>query len=278
MGDSKKKKNTKNKSKQKSQKVMPAINYPRIILGLDVSTACVGVSIVADDGVSEHPQILKLTHVAPKLSGSIKGIERLLKSKDIFEKEFLENIRNYEITDVVIEEPLMTSNNAVTAATLIRFNGMIAEAVYRVLGIVPVFISSYDARTFSFPELVSLRKYDKIGKIYPENHVLSDIKNGHVVLFGSYPFDIDKKKVMMDMVNSIYPQINWVKNEKGEILKENYDACDSLVCALAFINVNHHGVAKVGIIDSEKTSENGKTLIKYKTKIWDKVFEKELRL
>lgn len=266
------------RSKQKKQKSMPAIRYPRIILGLDVSTACVGVSVVVDDGISERPQILKLTHVAPKLPGNIKGIERLLKSKDIFEKEFLETIKNYAITDVVIEEPLMTSNNAVTAATLIRFNGMIAEAVYRVLGIIPVFISSYDARTFSFPELVSLRKYDKIGKTYPESHVLSDIKNGHVVLFGSYPFDIDKKKVMMDMVDSIYPQINWVKNEKGEILKENYDACDSLVCALAFVNVNHYGVAKVGIIDSEKTSENGKTLIKYKTKIWNKIFEKEVRL
>lgn len=266
------------KRKIKKKDKTPEITYPRVILGMDVSTACIGVSIVIDDGISERPQIVKLTHIAPKVSGKIKGLERLLKCKDIFENDFLSTITGYGITDVVIEEPLMTSNNAYTATTLIRFNGMIAEAAYRILGVVPVFISSYDARTFSFPELVSLRKFDKNGNAYPKKHIMSDIKKGHIVLFGSYPFDIDKKQVMMDMVNGIYPGIEWIRNDKGELIKENYDACDSLICSLAFVNVNRHGVSKVEIADDDYTDENDRFVVKYKTKIWNKVYDKEIIL
>jgi hypothetical protein len=132
--------------------------YPRIILGLDVSTVCIGVSIVADFGEG-NPEILKITHVSPKVSSKIKGLEALLKRKEIFENEFLTTLKDYNITDVVIEEPLLSSNNSYTVGTLLRFNGMICDSVYRVLGIVPHFISSYDARTYSFPELLSIRKY-----------------------------------------------------------------------------------------------------------------------
>ena len=35
--------------------------YPRIILGLDISTACIGVSIVKDTG-NDKPEILYLSH------------------------------------------------------------------------------------------------------------------------------------------------------------------------------------------------------------------------
>jgi hypothetical protein len=50
---------------------------------------------------------------------------------------------------VVIEEPLLQSNNVNTVATLLRFNGMISKSVFDTLG-VPDFISSYDARKYSF--------------------------------------------------------------------------------------------------------------------------------
>ena len=62
-----------------------------------------------------------------------------------FNEGFLKNISEYtdkKITDVVIEEPLLSSNNINTVATLLRFNGMIADAVYNTLGLVPIFISS----------------------------------------------------------------------------------------------------------------------------------------
>lgn len=252
--------------------------YPRIILGLDVSTACIGVSVIKDNG-SDKPEILYLGHKTPKIPRKIKGIEALCLKKQIFEDEFVKSIiTQFNITDVVIEEPLLKSNNAITVASLLRFNGMIAETIYRVLGLVPNFISSYDARMFSFPQLVALRKYNKKGEVYPIKHILKDIKDNKIVLFGAYPYDIDKKTVMMNLVNELYNKetIPWVYDDNGELIKENFDACDSLVCALAYANINHYGVEKPVINDYNYNEPNG--CINYRTKIWDKLFSKQLIL
>ena len=254
--------------------------YPRIILGLDISTACIGVCVVKDDGVNK-PEILHLSHKTPKINRKIKGIEALCLRKQIFEEEFIAHIATaFTITDVVIEEPLLSSNNVNTVATLLRFNGMISEAIYRNLGVVPNFISSYDARTYSFPELVSLRKYNKKGIEYSEKHIDKAIKDNSIVLFGSYPFDIDKKSVMMNMVNEIYnsDEIEWILNKKGEIAKENYDACDALICTLAYININRYGLDKPTIVFNSKKETDNSIEYNYITKIWDKEYKKHLIL
>ena len=251
----------------------------RVILGLDISTTCIGVSVVIDDGVSK-PQIVKITHVSPKVPKKVKGVESLFLRKKIFEEEFIDTLAEYNITDVIIEEPLVSSNNSLTVATLLRFNGMISEVIYRKLGVVPHFISSYDSRMFSFPELCSIRKYNKKGEQYPLKHIKKDLKDSHLVLFGSYSYDVDKKSVMMDMVNEMYPNIEWVKDKKGNIKKENYDACDSLVCTLAYININRYGLEKplatdISMTYNEKKKEN---TIKYTMSIWDKKYSKQLIL
>lgn len=260
-----------------------SIIYPRIILGLDISTACIGVCVVKDDGKSDKPEILYLGHKTPKISRKIKGIEALFIRKQIFEDEFIKDIASaYSITDVVIEEPLLSSNNKNTVATLLRFNGMISEAIYRIIGIVPNFISSYDARMYSFPELVSLRKFNKKGEQYSLKHIEGAIKKENITLFGSYPFDVDKKTVMMNMVNEMYNngEITWVLNKKGEIKKENFDACDSLICAIAYVNINHHGLDEIKLsdVDIMCDAEGKEALIKYKTKIWDREFNKVLMI
>ena len=254
--------------------------YPRIILGLDISTACIGVCIVKDNG-DDKPEILYLSHKTPKISRKIKGIEALFLRKQIFEEEFIIDIASkYNITDVVIEEPLLSSNNVNTVATLLRFNGMISESIYRIIGVVPNFISSYDARMYSFPELVSIRKYNKKGEEYSLKHIMDAIKKDNIVLFGSYPFDVDKKTVMMNMVNEMYQNngISWILDKNGELKKENYDACDSLICAIAYININHYGVEKPTITIYNKIESNEEIVINYTTKIWNKKYEKTLRL
>lgn len=249
----------------------------RIILGLDVSTSCIGASILVDKGEG-IPEMRILTHRSPKIPKAMKGIEAMFLRKMIFQKEFLMSLKDVGITDVVIEEPLLSSNNVNTIATLLKFNGMIAESVYESLGVVPSFISSYDARIYSFPELVSLRKYNKRGEEYGIKHIQDAIKKDSLVLFGSYPFDVDKKQVMMDMVNTIYPDIPWLYNTKGELRKENFDACDSLVCALAYININRHGIERPVIGDCEvKKNEKGYHIV-YHTKIWNRVFDKEMTI
>lgn len=254
--------------------------YPRLILGLDVSTACIGVSIVRDDGVN-RPEILYLSHKTPTIPRKIKGIEALFLKKQIFEDEFIKDIKDkFKITDVVIEEPLLSSNNINTVATLLRFNGMVSESIYRNLEIVPSFISSYDARTYSFPELVAIRKYNKKGEEYSLSHIKKAIKDNKIVLFGSYPFDIDKKTVMMNMVNELYSdtKIDWIFDKKGELKKENFDACDSLVCVLAYININRYGIAEPEIIEQDIIDGDDSITINYSTKIWGRIFNKKIVL
>lgn len=254
--------------------------YPRYILGLDISTACLGVCIVKDDGKNK-PEILYLGHKTPKVSNKIKGIESLCLKKQIFEEEFIKQIATaYTITDVVIEEPLLSSNNVNTVATLLRFNGMISESIYRITGIVPNFISSYDARMYSFPELVSVRKYNKKGVEYNVKHIDKAMKDNNIVLFGSYPFDIDKKSIMMNMVNEMYKDspIEWVLNNSGDLKKENYDACDALICTLAYININHNGLDKPTIINFSKKENEENIEYNYVTKVWDKKYNKILIL
>ena len=256
----------------------------RIILGLDVSTKCIGISIIESNGY-ELPKIIAITHKAPKVPKKVKDFEDLALKKRIFQAEFLECIDEYigdkEITDVVIEEALINSKNAYTVATLLRYNGMIGDAIYDTLNVVPKFISSYDARLYSFPELAAIRKYKKNGEEYPLNHIKKSIKNNNIVLFGSYPFDVDKKTVMLNMVNNLYSGDNaipWELNKKGELKKENYDACDSLVCALAHNNILKYGLDTPTIIDSVVEENKNEHIINYTTKVWDKTINKIITL
>lgn len=252
-------------------------NNKDLILALDVSTACIGASLLINEG-NDLPKIIKITHIVPKVSSKIKGIESLILKKEVFENDFLNSLKDIGITHVVIEEPLLSSNNVNTVSTLLRFNGMISESIYKILGIVPSYISSYDARKYSFPELVSIRKYNKKGTIYSLSHFKKSIKENHAVLFGSYPFDIDKKQVMMDLVCEKYPEIKWIYNKKGELKKENYDACDSLVCGLAFINIKNYGTDDCNIISYNIETNKNQTIIYYKIKIWNKIYDKNIIL
>lgn len=266
------------KKEQSAEKVIEKA-YPSLILGLDISTACIGISIVYDDGENE-PQIVKITHVVPKIDKKIKGIEALILRKQLFEEEFLVKIKDMGITECVIESPLnytTANSNAQTVSQLLQFNGLLSEAVYRVLHIVPSYISSYDARMKSFPELLAIRKFNKKAKVYPISHIKKALKDSHLILFGSYPFDCDKKTIMMNMVNEKYPNIQWIYDKKNELKKENYDACDSLVCVLAYINEKKHGEMQPTVEEyTINQKENGVYEIDYIMKVWDKRYYKRL--
>jgi hypothetical protein len=105
---------------------------------------------------------------------------------------------------------------------------MIAKSIYNTLGIVPEFISSYDARKYAFPELMAIRKFDKKGNPYSEK----DIAKKEPVLFGAYDWDIDKKTVIWDKVAEMFPTIQWIYDKKHKLKKENYDTSDAVACLL----------------------------------------------
>lgn len=244
-------------------------NNNKILLGLDISTQCIGICLLEDDG-SEHGKIIELTHINPKVSSKVKDIEQLFLKKKIFE-EFVTKYKDFGIDHVVIEEPLLRSNNVNTVSTLLRFNGMVSECVYNTLGIVPQYISSYDARKYSFPELMSVRKYGKDENQYPYTKIHHDIKSARLVLFGGYPWTIDKKTVIQGKVSEMFPDIEWLYDKSGELKKENFDACDAYVAVYGFLNKQKHGELKFTTsINGESNDGKGTMSISYDVHYWDK--------
>lgn len=193
------------------------------VLGLDVSTKTIGISLFDKEG-----KLILLTHVTPKVKGvdNLSDIEVLIKKAQVFEEEFLEKYADEDIEKVIIEEPLLGSNNVYTMATLIRFNGMISRSVYETLNVVPEFISSYDSRKYAFPELMAKRSVNKKGIAYSEK----EIEKSKPVLFGDYPFDVDKKMVIWEKVSELEPQIVWFYDKNHKLKKENFDMTDAYAC------------------------------------------------
>ena len=142
-------------------------------------------------------------------------LELILKS-EVF-KTKLEDYKNLGIVSVIIEEPLLNSNNVYTIQTLLRFNTLICKTIYDMIGIVPEFISTYNSRKFAFPELV--KENDK------KKHVL----------FGGLPKDIDKKMIIWDLVAKKEPQIQWHYTKNNTLKKENFDQTDAYACVLGYM-------------------------------------------
>jgi len=185
------------------------------VLGLDISTKTIGWALF-DIG---SKNLLELTHISPrpKLNTANK-IEELILKSSIFRKKLQEYI-GLGIQKVVIEEPLLNSNNIYTVSTLMRYNTLICKEVYDVLGVAPEFISTYNSRKFAFPELVQ------------END-----KKKHV-LFGGLPKDIDKKMLIWEKVAKREPQIKWLYTKNNTLKKENFDQTDAYTCALGFMRL-----------------------------------------
>lgn len=197
------------------------------ILGLDVSTKTIGISLFEDIG--ENGKLQMLTHITPVIKPKpTDNIELLIKKAQVFQFEFLEKYSDIDITRVIIEEPLLQSNNVNTVSTLLRFNGMICKSVYEVLNIIPEFISSYDARKYAFPDLMQIRTHNKKGEPYTDK----EIDKKQPVLFGSYSWDTDKKVVIWERVNEREPQIVWMYDKHQKLVKENYDMTDAYACVL----------------------------------------------
>jgi hypothetical protein len=188
-------------------------NSPKI-LGLDVSTKTIGWALF---DLSSR-DLLELTHISPRPKPVPDNkMEEMLQKSSLFRKK-LEEYRNLGIVRVIIEEPLLNSNNAYTIGTLLRYNTLISKEVYDVLGIVPEYVSTYESRKKAFPELV--QKNEK----------------GKFVLFGGYPKDCDKKQIVWELVAKREPQIQWMYTRNNTLKKENFDMSDSYTVVLSYLN------------------------------------------
>ena len=180
------------------------------VLGLDVSTKTIGWALFD----IQSRELLELTHVSPTPKPKEDNkIKELLLKGEIFRTKLLE-YKDMGITKVIIEEPLLNSNNVYTVQTLLRFNTLVTKEIYDVLGVVPDFISTYNSRKFAFPELTQLN--DK----------------GKYVLFGGLPKDIDKKMIIWELIAKREPQITWLYTRNNTLKKENFDQTDAYCCVI----------------------------------------------
>ena len=187
-------------------------NSPKV-LGLDVSTRTIGWALFD----IQSKELLELTHFSPVIKPKPEDkIEELLLKVYAFEEKLI-NYKNLGITKVVIEEPLLNSNNVWTVGTLLRYNSMITKSIYDILGIVPCYISTYNSRKFAWPDLV--QQNDK----------------GKYVLFGGLPKDVDKKELVWKKVSDKEPQITWLYTKNNTLKKECYDMADSYTCVLGYM-------------------------------------------
>jgi RNase H-fold protein (predicted Holliday junction resolvase) len=183
------------------------------ILGLDVSTKTIGWALF----YIETKQLLELTHISPVIKEKdIAKMKELFLKSDVF-KTKLEQYDGLNIQKVVIEEPLLNSNNVYTIQTLMRYNTLISKEIYDVLGIVPEYISTYNSRKSAFPWLV--KENDK----------------GKFVLFGGFPKNCDKKEIIWEQVAKREPQINWSYTKNNTLKKENFDMSDAYCCVLGYM-------------------------------------------
>jgi|TARA_R110000787_G_scaffold179290_2_gene291017 hypothetical protein len=188
-------------------------NLPKV-LGLDISTKTIGWALFD----MSNRQLLELTHFTPKLKPKPedKVEEHLLKATAFGEK--LKELIGLGVVDVIIEEPLLTSNNLYTVGTLMKYNSMIVKTVYDTLGIVPKFVSTYNARKFAFPSLVR-----ENGK-------------GKRVLFGGFEKGCDKKKIIWDEVIKLEPDIQWQYTRNDTLKKECFDMADAYTCVKGYMS------------------------------------------
>jgi len=187
-------------------------NSPKV-LGLDISTSTIGWALF-DIKTSE---LLELTHVSPKTKVKRENkIHELLDKAETFQTK-LNDYKDLGITKVIIEEPLLNSNNIYTVGTLLRFNSFITKLIYDTLGLVLDYITTYNSRKCAFPELVKENDKKKF------------------VLFGGLPKDIDKKHIIWELVAKREPQITWQYTKNNTLKKEVYDMSDAYCCVLGYM-------------------------------------------
>ena len=187
-------------------------NSPKV-LGLDISTKTIGWALFD----LNNQNLLELTHISPVIKPKPEDkVEELMYKVDAFEEK-LKKYVDLGITKVIIEEPLLNSNNVWTVGTLLRYNSMISRSIYNILGIVPNYISTYNSRKYAWPELV--KENDK----------------GKRVLFGGLPKTIDKKEIIWKKVSETEPQIVWLYTRNNTLKKECFDQADAYTCVLGYM-------------------------------------------
>ena len=78
---------------------------------------------------------------------------------------------------------------------------------------------------------------------------------------------------MQGKVAELFPDIEWVYDKKGELKKENFDASDSYVACLGYLNMQKYGELDMkveNISASASTDPEVPTKIEYDITYWNR--------
>lgn len=184
----------------------------QIYLGFDISTTCIGISIFGTSG-----QLIHIEHLVLKSDKMILPQHRIFAKANTF-NEFIQKYKNYEVMGIFIEEPLIASNNQYTSNLLMKFNGICSYILLRELNILPEYKSVHDIRRLLCPELLTTK-----------------IVKGKQKDVLSFPKDIKGKEYVFNKIKSIYKDIEWINNKKGDLATYNYDMSDAIAVCRAFL-------------------------------------------
>ena len=255
-------------------------NNIEYILGLDISTSVIGMSLFKYENNSLDVILSESLVLNTKETKKYKGLVSLLVKSKIFEDKLMQ----YEtiiqltyksnITKVIIEEPLLGSNNINTVGVLMRFSGIITHSVYNKLNIICDEILSYDARMFAFPSLCAVNVFNKKGERRTLKDLKKPLKDGTIPLFGDFPFGVAKKDIIFDLIIEKYPNINVLYDKKGDIKKINYDASDSICCVIGYIQKMKCNGEKPKLISYDIQPEK----IQYQVQWMEEIYEHVINL
>jgi len=214
-----------------------------MLLGLDVSTSTIGVSLFDLNG-----NLIKVSHYEPKVKDkNADQMKKLWLKAHSFELELLEQFEEYigEIQYIFIEEPLKNSANPNTAAMLNRFSGFIYDICYNVFQVFPRYITVDDSRRKALPELVGKRINEKTKKESKTASLWGPIP----LKIGNTPLSKLRKHIILSLVSQRFPEVTWLLNRNLTIDKKNFDRADSIVVALA-------GLLSLNLIEADPQDIN----------------------
>jgi len=170
-----------------------------MIVGLDISTSCTGISLLYDDGT-----YFSIHHV------DMKDEKSFYKKVDMVIKKLLEIVPfPYPVPKFYVEAPLlvfkMRASMASTIALLQRFNAAVCYAIYSLWKIEPIHVSVISARKTVGIEMPKKKKKAQIKPI-----VFAYVRSLKVI-----------------------PESEWAFKKTGNPKDWVYDRCDAYVIARA---------------------------------------------
>ena len=141
-----------------------------MILGLDVSTSVVGITILDEKGRFVH-----ITYCD------------LRKEKDFFKKtmiirEKLKDVLEFPITEIYIEDIMQSfsggMSSAKTITQLARFNGIVSYIAYELSGLTPVYLNVNSIRKtlgIKIDKNSSIEKKEQV-RIWVDNHLQNQLR------------------------------------------------------------------------------------------------------